>query len=391
MAIETVKCKNCGRPIASDMKFCPYCGIMTKTAYKQDPTKNYCVFCGTEVPDDAPECPVCGTKREEAILHSKNPDDVTGETMIFSAVNAPIKSSMPNKVDLPDDIREEIYGRDEIDLPEEPDQVEADSDDYFDDDYEEDPENEKIGRAAAAAASGKRDDRGGAFLPILGASLIVLFLLFMLSPLAGKYQLTKLFSKENMSGNESAQVTTESLTAAPTETPTAAPTETPTPEPTETPTPTPTETPTPTPTETPTPTPEPTAEPTPEPTAEPTPEPTAEPTPEPTAEPTPEPTAAPQPENTKRTDSLFYDTAVRYIDYNDLAGRSKEEVRLICNEIYARHGYIFSNQAYNDYFSQFAWYSPSVTKEGFSEDMFNQYERENVHTIAHFEKDMGWR
>ncbi|MBR6399306.1 MAG: Cna B-type domain-containing protein, partial [Lachnospiraceae bacterium] len=161
--------------------------------------------------------------------------------------------------------------------------------------------------------------------------------------------------------------------------------------PTETPTPTPTETPTPTPTETPTPTP--TAEPTPEPTAEPTPDPTAEPTPEPTAEPTPEPQPEPEPEpaDTRRTDSLFYDTAVRYIDYNDLAGRSREEVRLICNEIYARHGYIFSNQAYNDYFSQFAWYSPSVTKDGFSEDMFNQYERENVHTIAHYEKDMGWR
>ncbi len=25
MAIETVKCKNCGRPIGADMKFCPYC------------------------------------------------------------------------------------------------------------------------------------------------------------------------------------------------------------------------------------------------------------------------------------------------------------------------------------------------------------------------------
>ena len=47
MAIETVKCKNCGRPIGADMKFCPYCGIMTRTAYKQDPRKNYCVFCGT--------------------------------------------------------------------------------------------------------------------------------------------------------------------------------------------------------------------------------------------------------------------------------------------------------------------------------------------------------
>ena len=70
---------------------------------------------------------------------------------------------------------------------------------------------------------------------------------------------------------------------------------------------------------------------------------------------------------------------------------SQEEVRLICNEIYARHGYIFKNQAYNDYFSQFAWYAPSVTKENFSDSVFNQYERENVHTIAHYEKDMGWR
>ena len=386
MANETVKCKNCGRPIGADMKFCPYCGIMTRTAYKQDPRKNYCVFCGTEIPDDAPECPVCGTKREEAILHSKNPEDVTGETMVFSAVNAPIGSTMPEKVELPPDVEEELYGQEDEELPEEEEPTDGD---YFDDDYEEDPEDERIGRAAAAAAAGRREERNGAFLPLLGAGLILAVLLFLLSPLAGRYQLTKLFSGENLSGNEASVKQPEVVTVMPTETPT--PTLTATPTPTETPTPTPTETPTPTPTETPTPTP--TAEPTPEPTAEPTPEPTAEPTPEPTAEPAPEPQPEPEPEpvDTRRTDSLFYDTAVRYIDYNDLAGRSREEVRLICNEIYARHGYIFSNQAYNDYFSQFAWYSPSVTKDGFSEDMFNQYERENVHTIAHYEKDMGWR
>ena len=356
MAIETVKCKNCGRPIGADMKFCPYCGIMTRTAYKQDPRKNYCVFCGTEIPDDAPECPVCGTKREEAILHSKNPEDVTGETMVFSAVNAPIGSTMPEKVELPPDVEEELYGQEDEELPEEEDPADGD---YFDDDYEEDPEDKRIGRAAAAAAAGRREERNGAFLPLLGAGLILAVLLFLLSPLAGRYQLTKLFSGENLSGNEASVKEPETVTVMPTETPT----------------------------------PTLTAEPTPEPTAEPTPEPTAEPTPEPTAEPTPEPQPEPEPEpvDTRRTDSLFYDTAVRYIDYNDLAGRSREEVRLICNEIYARHGYIFSNQAYNDYFSQFAWYSPSVTKDGFSEDMFNQYERENVHTIAHYEKDMGWR
>ena len=37
MAIETVKCKNCGRPIGADMKFCPYCAApLPGTEEKQE-------------------------------------------------------------------------------------------------------------------------------------------------------------------------------------------------------------------------------------------------------------------------------------------------------------------------------------------------------------------
>lgn len=43
---------------------------------------------------------------------------------------------------------------------------------------------------------------------------------------------------------------------------------------------------------------------------------------------------------------------------NDLIGLSKSELRILRNEIYARHGYIFKSQDLRDYFSTKSWYSP---------------------------------
>lgn len=45
----------------------------------------------------------------------------------------------------------------------------------------------------------------------------------------------------------------------------------------------------------------------------------------------------------------------------DLAGCPKEELRLMRNTIYARHGYTFQSRDLQEYFAQFDWYVPTTT------------------------------
>ena len=85
------------------------------------------------------------------------------------------------------------------------------------------------------------------------------------------------------------------------------------------------------------------------------------------------------------------DSSTRYMEYSELDGRSEQEIRLIANEIYARNGYTFRNQDYAAYFSQFAWYSPTVPVGEFSDSMLNDVERANINMIAQYEADHGMR
>ena len=77
-----------------------------------------------------------------------------------------------------------------------------------------------------------------------------------------------------------------------------------------------------------------------------------------------------------------------YITDSDLAGKTKEEVALIRNEIYARHGYVFNTEAYQEYFSQKEWYSPNPN---FSEAVLNEIELANKDFLVEYEESRGWR
>lgn len=78
----------------------------------------------------------------------------------------------------------------------------------------------------------------------------------------------------------------------------------------------------------------------------------------------------------------------QYITTADLAGRSQQEVTLIRNEIYARHGYIFKSQDIQNYFAEKSWYYPN---QYFDESLLNAVEKSNIDTIIAYEKQMGWR
>lgn len=72
----------------------------------------------------------------------------------------------------------------------------------------------------------------------------------------------------------------------------------------------------------------------------------------------------------------------------ELDKHTKEEVAIIRNEIYARHGYIFKTEPFISYFAAKSWYTPN---ENFNESMLNETERQNREFIVAYEEKRGWR
>lgn len=85
-------------------------------------------------------------------------------------------------------------------------------------------------------------------------------------------------------------------------------------------------------------------------------------------------------------------TDSQYITEADLYPFNEEEVKLIRNEIYARHGYSFTMEKFREYFNSKSWYTenPNVNAQTFGTDQMNEFERANVHTIKAYEEAMGW-
>ena len=81
----------------------------------------------------------------------------------------------------------------------------------------------------------------------------------------------------------------------------------------------------------------------------------------------------------------------RYITKDDLHGLSKEELSYARNEIYARHGRRFKDEALQQYFDSKDWYEGTIAPEDFSESMLNDYEIENAGVILEYEKEKGYR
>ncbi len=93
-------------------------------------------------------------------------------------------------------------------------------------------------------------------------------------------------------------------------------------------------------------------------------------------------------EDIEDTDDFLFPSDRQYITYEDLEGRSQNEVALIRNEIYARHGYVFTKEEYQEYFGSKSWYVPDPN---FNIDSLNTYEKTNSEFILQYEKDKGWK
>ncbi|BFL48467.1 YARHG domain-containing protein [Lactonifactor longoviformis] len=103
----------------------------------------------------------------------------------------------------------------------------------------------------------------------------------------------------------------------------------------------------------------------------------------------PEPVKTETPSDSSDREYILPGSDSRYYRKLDLEGLSAEEIRIARNEIYARHGYMFSTQDLQEYFSGKSWYTPSVPAEEFSEGMLNQTERANLDMIKEYERNTG--
>lgn len=73
----------------------------------------------------------------------------------------------------------------------------------------------------------------------------------------------------------------------------------------------------------------------------------------------------------------------------DLAGLTKEELRLARNEIYARHGMIFGATDLANYFATKSWYTPTVAYDDFYDKVtISDIEAANVSLIVALEEEM---
>lgn len=90
-------------------------------------------------------------------------------------------------------------------------------------------------------------------------------------------------------------------------------------------------------------------------------------------------------------DFILPDSSTRYLTKSDLYGLTSEQCRLARNEIYARHGRMFSDEGLQRYFESFSWYTPSIAPEDFQEAVLNDYEVANRDLIVEYEKEQGYR
>lgn len=81
----------------------------------------------------------------------------------------------------------------------------------------------------------------------------------------------------------------------------------------------------------------------------------------------------------------IFDTDKRLYTRYELLNIDPYLLEIARNEIYARHGYIFSSSRLKEFFGQFSWYQETYTSDTFPEHLLNQYEKESRELIRSLE------
>lgn len=114
------------------------------------------------------------------------------------------------------------------------------------------------------------------------------------------------------------------------------------------------------------------------------------PRPTPTATPSePENTPRPTPTSTPRTENAggavpgkYPAGSTRLLTEDDVAGKTSWELKVMKNEIYARHGYIFKTPELRNYFASQPWYRAQYDDVA---DLLSNIEKDNAAFIKRYE------
>lgn len=79
--------------------------------------------------------------------------------------------------------------------------------------------------------------------------------------------------------------------------------------------------------------------------------------------------------------NCFPDTSTTLITQSDLCGFTRDEIQMLINNIYARHGYIFKDPDLRAYYESQCWYTGRYYNMEDAAATFNSVERQNIATM----------
>ncbi|MEO8513723.1 MAG: YARHG domain-containing protein [Ignavibacteria bacterium] len=84
--------------------------------------------------------------------------------------------------------------------------------------------------------------------------------------------------------------------------------------------------------------------------------------------------------------SLYPQASERLLTGDDVSNMSGWDLKIMRNEIFARHGYIFKSEEMRSYFSYEKWYTPRYENV---DDMITDVEKKNIELIKRYESRAG--
>ena len=87
--------------------------------------------------------------------------------------------------------------------------------------------------------------------------------------------------------------------------------------------------------------------------------------------------------NEERNGFMFPHSDTELIPQDQISKLTDEELRYAINEIWARHGYIFENQEIYNYYRQYSWYQPRVSKTEWYNKGTNYYITDSIEKTNH--------
>jgi len=79
---------------------------------------------------------------------------------------------------------------------------------------------------------------------------------------------------------------------------------------------------------------------------------------------------------------LYPEASTRYLNYDDIRNKSKWQLKIMRNEIYARYGYIFKTKAMKNHFNSQSWYNAVYSNVS---GQLTSLEKRNVAFIKKYE------